>query len=303
MQLQRLIVFSALTGVMLIGINGTLATDGLKRHASHPWPSPDGRRIAFSSNRDTSNLQIYDMAVDGTDVRRLTRSSTNDLDPVWSPDGRWIVFRSFQGELSQLEAIRPDGSERRIVTNHQDIGWPRISPDGQRIAFRSTDQSGANIIAIININGSDFRGVPTGLDRPWDPIWSPNGKQLVFSQQPPDSGDPVTQRESVYIADISGNKRRLLATFAGFIQLPAWSFDGSTIAYQTYTGKRGDADIVLLDVASGKFTTITHRDHPYLDETPTWLPDGRLLFQSTRDGRYEIYIMKPDGSSQLRLSN
>jgi Tol biopolymer transport system component len=288
---------------MLIGITGILATEGLQRHASHPWPSPDGRRIAFSSNRDTSNLQIYDMAVDGTDVRRLTRSSTNDLDPVWSPDGLWIVFRSFQGDLSQLEAIRPDGSERRIVTNHKDIGWPRISPDGQRIAFKSSDQSGANIIATININGSDFRSVPTGLDRPWDPIWSPNGKQLVFAQQPPDSGDPVTQRESVYISDITGNKRRLLATFAGFIQLPAWSFDGSTIAYQTYTGKRGDANIVLLDIVSGKFTTITHRDHPYLDETPAWLPDGRLVFQSTRDGRYEIYVMKPDGSSQLRLSN
>ena len=243
------------------------------------------------------------MAVDGTDVRRLTRSSTDDIDPVWSPDGKWIVFRSFQGDLPQLEAIRPDGSARRIVTDHRDIGWPRISPDGQRIAFKSTDQRGANIIAIVNINSSDFRSVPTGLDRPWDPIWSPDGKQLVFAQQPPDSGDAVAQRESVYISDISGNNRRLLATFAGFIQLLAWSFDGSTIAYQTYTGKRGDADIVLLDVASGKFTTITHRDHPYLDETPAWLPDGRLLFQSTRDGRYEIYVMKADGSSQLRLSN
>jgi Tol biopolymer transport system component len=303
MKLQRLIVFSALTGAMLICVKRDTCTPALERHASHPWPSPDGRRIAFSSNRDGSNLQIYDMAVDGTDVRRLTRSSTDDIDPVWSPDGKWIVFRSFQGDLSQLEAIRPDGSARRIVTNHTDIGWPRISPDGQRIAFKSADQRGTNIIAIVNINSSDFRTVPTGLDRPWDPIWSPDGKQLVFAQQPPDSGDAVAQRESVYISDVSGSNRRLLATFPGFIQLPAWSFDGSTIAYQTYTGKRGDADIVLLDVASGKFTTITHRDHPYLDETPAWLPDGRLLFQSTRDGRYEIYVMKADGSSQLRLSN
>jgi TolB protein len=124
----------------------------------------------------------------------------------------------------------------------------------------------------------------------------------VFAQQPPDVGDPTTQIESVYISDTSGRNRRLLATFPGFIQLPAWSPDGKTIAYQTWTGKRGDADIVLLDVVSGKFTTITHRGRPYLDETPAWLPDGRLLFQSTRDGRYEVYLMNRDGSSQRRLT-
>jgi len=178
------------------------------------------------------------------------------------------VFRSFRGDSVQLEAIRPDGSERYVVSDRKDIGWPRISPDEKRIAFQSSDETGTKIIVTVNLDGSDLRTVPTGLDRPWDPVWSPDGTQLVFAQQPPDAGDPTAQTESVYISDTSGHDRRLLATFLGFIQLPAWSPDGRTIAYQTRTGKRGDADIVLLDVATGKFTTITHRDYPYLDETP-----------------------------------
>lgn len=297
-----LLAIAALTAAILTGINGVAASGRLARHASLPWASPDGKRIVFESNRDGPNLQIYVMDVNGSDVRRLTHSSTDDLGPVWSPDGKWIVFRSFRGDSVQLEAIRPDGSERYVVSDRKDIGWPRISPDGKRIAFQSSDETGAKTILTLNLDGRDLRTVPTGLDRPWDPVWSPDGTHLVFAQQPPDAGDPTAQTESVYISDTSGHDCRLLATFPGFIQLPAWSPDGRTIAYQTWTGKKGDADIVLLDVATGKFTTITHRDHPYLDETPAWLPDGRLLFQSTRDGQYEVYTMKRDGSSQQRLT-
>jgi len=111
----------------------------------------------------------------------------SDLGPVWTPDGKWIVFRSFRGDAAQLEAIRPDGSERHTVSDRKDIGWPRISPDGKRIAFQSNDETGAKTIVTVNLDGSDLRTVPTGLDRPWDPVWSPDGTQLVFAQQPPDS--------------------------------------------------------------------------------------------------------------------
>jgi TolB protein len=299
----RTAVVVALTVAVLVVVIAAAAPGRLERHGSLPWSSPDGKRIVFESSRDGSNLQIYDMNADGADVRRLTHSSATDIGPVWASDGKWIVFRSFHGDVGQLVAIRPDGSERHIVSDRKDIGWPRISPDGKRVAFQSSDEMGAPVIVTVNLDGSDLRTVQTGIDRPWDPVWSPDGKQLVFAEQPPDAGDPTAQTESVYISEISGYNRRLLATFAGFIQLPAWSPDGKTIAYQTWTGKRGDADIVLLNVASGKFTTITHRDHPYLDETPAWLPDGRLLFQSTRDGRYEIYVMNSDGSSPRRLTN
>jgi Tol biopolymer transport system component len=295
-------VIALLTATLWLAASGAAATNKLERHGSLPWASPDSKQIVFESDRDGSFKQLYLMNVDGTDVRRLTHSSKDEIGPVWTSDGKWIVFRSFQRDSAQLEGIRPDGSERHTVCNRKEIGWPRISPDGKRVAFQSSDESGARAIVTINLDGSDLQTVPTGLDRPWDPIWSPDGKQLVFAQQPPDAGDPTAQTESIYISDTSGRNRRLLAAFPGFIQLPAWSPDGKTIAYQTWTGKRGDADIVLLDVANGQFTTITHRGRPYLDETPAWLPDGRLLFQSTRDGRYEVYVMNRDGSSQQRLT-
>jgi Tol biopolymer transport system component len=282
----------------LLGAGGRL-----ERHASLPWASPDGQYVAFESSREDDHLQIYVMRIDGTGVRRLTRSASIDVDPIWSPDGKWIMFRSFATPQSEaLDIVRIDGTGRHTIVSAKSIGWPRISPDGKRVAFQSSDKNGKAEIVTLKINGTDPQPVPTGLDRPWDPAWSPDGKHLVFAQQPPDEEDPNTVTESVYISDVSGSNRRLLATFQGFIQLPAWSPDGKTIAYQTWTAKRGDADIVLLDVATGTFSSITHRDRPYLDETPAWLPDGRLLFQSTRDGRYEIYSMNKDGSDQQRLT-
>jgi len=194
-------VMAVLTATMLVAATGTAAAVKLERHGSLPWSSPDGKHVAFESDRDGSLKQIYVMNLDGTDVRRLTHSTTNDVDAVWTPDGKWIVFRSFQGDPVQLEEIRLDGSERHIVCNRKEIGWPRISPDGKRVAFQSSDESGAHTIVTMNLDGSELQTVPTGLDRPWDPVWSPDGKRLVFAQQPPDAGDPTTQTESVYISD------------------------------------------------------------------------------------------------------
>ena len=54
--------------------------------------------------------------------------------------------------------------------------------------------------------------------------------------------------------------------------------------------------MVVLDVVSGKFRNVSQRQRAYLDETPSWTRDGRLLIQSTRSGRFEVYIMNADGS-------
>jgi WD40-like Beta Propeller Repeat len=92
-----------------------------------------------------------------------------------------------------------------------------------------------------------------------------------------------------------GSHEEAPATYPGVIQVASWSPDGRTLAYQTWTGK-GEADIVALDVASGQFHRVSRREGAYLDETPAWAPDGRLLFQSTRSASFEVYVMEPDGT-------
>lgn len=280
------------------------------RNGSFPWASPDGKHIVFASTRSGTAaidggkpaylfMRIYTMDADGSEVRQLTDSDTADFAPVWSPDGKWIVFgaNDVKTEKATLTAMHPDGSARHGLLTDSMLPWVRLSPDSRRIIFTAIDAKGAYSINTLNMDGSDRQVIATGLDKPWDGIWSPDGKHLVFAECPPSAGDPVAQKSDVYIADANGGHRRLLATFAGFIQLPAWSPDGRSIAYQTYTGKKGEADVVVLDVATGRFRTVSRRDGSYLDETPSWTPDGRILFQSTRGGRFDVYVMDADGSN------
>jgi TolB protein len=237
------------------------------------------------------------MDADGSNAHPVTTASTSDTAPVWSADGKWIVFGTVDASTDQgsLQIINPDGTGRHMLVTGHLLPWARVSPDSRRIMFTKTEASGASVW-IANIDGTDPRRLATGLKASWDGIWSPDGSRIVFAEAPDLNESSPSKQSKIYIAAANGGNRRLLASYPGLIQVPSWSPDGRSIAYQTYTGVKGEADIVLLDVRSGRFRTVTHRAGSYLDECPAWLPDGRLLFQSSRTGPLEVYVMNADGS-------
>jgi TolB protein len=302
-----------LAAALLLAHAATAAT-APDRHGSFPSASPDGRRIAFASSRAAPvpagesawlHMHIYLMDADGNHPRQLTHTGTSDTAPIWSPDGKWIYFGAIDvaHHRETLEAVTPDGRERHTVLQGHFLPWARLSPDGSRLIYTATEGDSPAGIFTIRTDGTDIQPLSTGLQRPWDGIYSPDGKRLVFAEWPPDPDQSkVPPLSRVYIADADGAHRRLLATYPALIQVPSWSFDGRSLAYQTYTGKKGTADILVLDVASGAFRFASGHPGTYLDETPSWLPDGRILFQSTRSGRFEIYVMNADGSGVTLLT-
>lgn len=274
-----------------------------ERHATLPVATGDGKRVLFTSERDNGLPQLYSINLDGTDERRLTNLTTFDMAPDSSRAGKWIsfLFLASANSPAQIGLMRADGSGRRDVPRTKDVRWPRISPDGKRIVFTAANEQGESTIFIVNVDGTALKPFPSGLKQSWDPAWSPDGRRLAFSAYPSDFKHLDTMVSTIYVADVSGGKRRLLANVPGLLQLGRWSPDGKHLAYQTYTGGP-DANIVLIDVSSGKVTTITHHQHPYLDEAPSWLRDGRLLFQSTRTGKFEVWIMNADGSGARQVT-
>jgi Tol biopolymer transport system component len=183
-----------------------------------PAWSPDGKKIAFTSNRD-GNFEIYAMNADGTLATRLTDAAGSDVHPAWSPDGTRIAFSSIRDGNSEIYLMNPDGSDAVRITNNDAIdGDPAWSPDGRRLAIRST-RDGTESIWVMNADGtgaSRIASSPTGARQP---AWSPDGKTIVFSN----SG------ERLYTVEADGTNLSLLAV--GYsMQNPAWSPNGRKIA-------------------------------------------------------------------------
>jgi Tol biopolymer transport system component len=84
----------------------------------HPAVSPDGNKIAFTSNRD-GNFEIYVMNANGGGLKRLTEDDATDEYPVWSPDGQWLAFHSNRSGNFDIFIMRPDGSDVRQLTDDE----------------------------------------------------------------------------------------------------------------------------------------------------------------------------------------
>jgi dipeptidyl aminopeptidase/acylaminoacyl peptidase len=210
----HLYVFSAASRKM------TQITSGDYDDTEPAW-SPDGRFLAFTSNRSEEpdsnfNTDIWVVAADTTDQgKTLVRVTTNpgqDGAAAWSPDGKWIAFTS-QLEPKLLEAgtyhlaIAPaTGGEARVLTRALDrnAGKPRFSGDGRWIYFIADDDGTQNLLRVPAAGGEITRPI--------------SGRQMVDSYSLSNDGAVAAQigetgrPDEIYFLPANGNLRRLTTT-------------------------------------------------------------------------------------------
>ena len=176
--------------------------DGLTSMDSAPAWSPDGRQVAFASNRAGGETEIYRIDADGSDLVRLTRTAAHvsDHNPTWSPDGTWIWFDSDRPGYMNREIfrMRPDGSAVQRMTRTADgvdDGAPDISPDGRRVVFSSTRGNGDQDLYTMRSDGTGARRLGSGAEIRDEvfPQWMPSGDVLYWQFGTPD-GSPDTIR-------------------------------------------------------------------------------------------------------------
>lgn len=170
------------------------------RASGYPAWSPDGSRIAFDSDRDDQDLEddrvindIYTMAADGSDVRKLTASNEFASDPAYSPDGTLIAYGGGNDGDPTTAGIyvmnSSDGSGRRRLTtlpdNYSRDLAPRYSPDGTRIVFTRESNVADNTLFIMGADGSNLTALPSADMNPGDASWSADGDTLVFEADTP----------------------------------------------------------------------------------------------------------------------
>jgi Tol biopolymer transport system component len=138
--------------------------------------SPDGRQIAFASDKDDpegEQLSHYIVNIDGTGLRRLeTGISDTGGRSDWSPDGRWLAFYAGPRNDREIYLLAIDGSVVHQLTDGGSNLAPSFSPDGQWITFTSYRDGDAEIY-IMRTDGSDVTQLTFNNRPDWQPRWGP----------------------------------------------------------------------------------------------------------------------------------
>jgi dipeptidyl aminopeptidase/acylaminoacyl peptidase len=291
------------------------------RIPTDPRISPDGRNALVTLQTSAPKGDGYRHAIwlvpldaDGGEPRQLTIGARNDGSARWSPDGRTIAFLSDRRHLIEEEADAPDkkdredgtqvhllridgGEARRLTDLPRGVGSFEWSPDGSKLVVTSTSHAA---------NRKDDRKV-RGLDRKREPTDPPESDyryidRLNYMFNGP--GFIYDQVSHLWVVDVAtGDARRLTDGPAGD-EDPAWSPDGTKIAFATRLGRDYDlyfrSDIVVVDVATGRRTRVTNGPRPTFF-VPTWLPDGRTVAAlggrlPDNGYRFDIWLFAADGS-------
>ncbi|MBC8228632.1 PD40 domain-containing protein, partial [bacterium] len=239
-------------------------------YQSPAW-SPDGSMIAYASNEGGAyDIWIFDLKT--RTKNRLTRDTAFDVNPVWSPDSRWLAFQSLrfaQGRLFgngnwDIEVISIDGSQRLPIVgdedgftgvNHVDSDLtdvvmdttPAWSSDGDHLAFSSNVDGDGEIWLITNINEVLQGGQPnlTQLTQnEWEdshPTWSPDGTKIAFQSNRHGNWD-------IWAINIDGSQEEQLTSDVDNEVKPKWSPDGKRILFVSDQSAEVQGQILALEI-------------------------------------------------------
>jgi eukaryotic-like serine/threonine-protein kinase len=285
------------------GHNPQQASTDVSEAVAHVRPrwSPDGKRIVFQ-NMEKTKFDIRVVTLASKELVWITNDLFQDLQPVWSPSGRYIYFTSNRaGGLNLWRAAvspdgKPAGAPQQLTTGAGQDVESAISKDGKRLAFAilkqnadlwelpvdpATGRPTGPPVEVVATTREDSRGA-----------WSPDGKWIAFNSDR--SGDT-----NLWLFSVADRSTQALTTGPGGDYQANWSPDGKTIAF--FSSRSGNADIWTVDVASGALKRLTQS--PSIAINPFYSPDGRAIaYQSDRSGRLEVWVMDADGSHPRQLT-
>lgn len=260
-----------------------LTTDARYRDENPRW-SPDGTRIAFKSNRahydgpapeqGNADYDIYTMAADGSDVRRITTNPANEHDPSWAQDGKSLIYSSEQDSRGDLYRVWLEAAPGRVerLTRHF-VGraiMPTVSPDGGKVAFGAQTLRAGQFwvfqVHVLDLASKTTTALEGSGGACW-PNWRPDGQALAYVHLD-------SEPSALEMLNLQTRARQALVRDPKlWSYYPDWSPDGRQVAFSVSPAHHDgeDWDLAILDASQpGRFTRLT--TGPGNDRLPDWKP-------------------------------
>jgi TolB protein len=287
--------------------------------SSVAW-SPDSKEVVYSMAGS-----LWRQKIDSTTAQQLTDGPGYDYQPDWSPDGKSVVYVSYQKDAMELWLLDLGSGRLRQLTSGGAVNVePRWSPDGKRIVFVSTsynkrfhifraDVNDGKLENTVRLTEETKSALPryyySAFDMEISPVWTRDGKEILF----------VSNRERIHgsggfwrmRAEPGAEAREIHYEETNWKARPDFSPDGSRMVYSSYLGRQwhqlwlmpakgGDAFPVSYTIEERKAANQFSDEGSGWDDTnPRWSPDGKkLVFLSNRSGNTEIWLQDFPGGEQ-----
>src|ERR1051326_6208231 len=247
---------------------------------------------ALSGQSQSSNQQKSDLA---SAVARMARSGSANS-PRFSPDGKWVSFISNMSGTPQVWIVPSEGGYPRMVTNGDDpVTQADWSPASDWIAVTIAPGGGLNTqIYVVKPDGTGMKLLTQGgQDNNGFDAWTHDGKRIAI-----DSSRSYPASRDSFMVDVASAETKLVAKNPGIGGIDGISHDGSR-ALLNRLKNRGDNNLYVLDLASGKDTLITKHDG-IAEFFGDISPDGRTAYIGTNKDRdlmaFGRIKIAPDGT-------
>ena len=257
-----------------------------EKSSTNPQWSPDGKWIAFTSNRKDNRNQLYRLSIEGGEAEPLTDLKSAVSNFEWSPDGRSIAYTTTDPKTEEEEKndkgrndfrwvdenlkmsrlyvlpVNKDANgkrePRKLTTGNYTVGSFDWSTDSSRIAFSHSRTPVANdwttadvsIVEVANANVTVLANTPAAED---SPLYSPDGKSIALIVN--DSPNRWAQSTTIQIFPASGGQPKpLMASYDGQPGLAGWSADSKRIYFSETKGT--GTQLYVIDVAANRIDEI-----------------------------------------------
>ncbi len=257
-------------------------------------------RIVYISETGSALKRVKRLAImdqDGENQRFLTDGSSLVLTPRFSPTAQKVIYMSYTGGSPRVYMLDVDTREVSLIGDFPGMSFaPRFAPDGKSVIM-SVSVDGNSEIFSMDLDTKQKRRLTNDSAIDTSPSYSPDGNQIVFNS---DRGGT----QQIYTMNSDGGNIKRISFGSGKYGTPVWSPRGDLIAFTKISGGQFYIGVMRTDGSGERLLT-----QSFLDEGPTWSPNGRVIMFSRQTksvgesgGKWKLYSVDLTGYNEHQIS-